>query len=56
MPLVLSGHIHTYERTYPFIAGYRSKNREKFNYTFDEANPFFIQVVDGVAGSNGGIY
>jgi hypothetical protein len=53
---MLSGHVHTYERTYPFIAGYRSKNREKYNYTFDEQNPFYIQVIDGVCGSNNGIY
>lgn len=53
---MLSGHVHTYERSYPFIAGYRSKNREKSNYTFDEKDPFYIQVVEGVSGSKDGIH
>jgi Icc-related predicted phosphoesterase len=28
VPLVLSGHVHTYERTFPFTSGYRSKQRD----------------------------
>lgn len=56
IPLMLSGHVHTYERSYPFIAGYRSKNREKNSYTFEEKEPFYIQVVEGVGGSKDGVY
>lgn len=56
IPLMLSGHVHTYERSYPFISGYRSKNREKSSYIFDEKDPFYIQVVEGVSGSKDGVH
>ena len=56
IPLMLSGHVHTYERSYPLIAGYRSKSREQSNYAFDENEPFYIQVVEGVSGSKDGVY
>ena len=55
VPLVLSGHVHTYERSFPFAAGYISGNRESSSYSFDEKEPIFIQVIDGVGGSNEGL-
>lgn len=45
--------MHEYERTYPLISGYRSKSRETNRYVFDEE--WFIQVVEGVGGSNDGL-
>lgn len=52
---MLSGHVHTYERTYPLISGYRTKEKEpkeKSRYVYD--GEFFVQVVEGVSGSNDG--
>lgn len=34
IPLILSGHVHTYERSYPMLEGYKiySKNLSEYNY------------------------
>ena len=54
VPLVLSGHIHTYERTHPLIKGYKYKiMHDNHTYFFNETEySYLIQVVDGVAGSD----
>ena len=52
--LVLSGHVHTYERTFPMLTGYRTKTSEQSNYNQMDYN-FFIQIIEGCSGSNDGI-
>lgn len=52
--LVLSGHVHTYERTFPMLTGYRTKTSEQSIYNQRDYN-FFIQIIEGCSGSNDGI-
>lgn len=52
--LVLSGHVHTYERTFPMSVGYRVNTSEMHTYLKNKQN-FFIQVIEGCSGSNDGI-
>jgi len=50
IPLILSGHVHTYERSYPMLEGYKIYSTNKTEYNYDKKR-FFVQVVDGSAGS-----
>lgn len=58
IPLVISGHVHVYERSYPLISNYRTLSKEKHHYISNNSptsEHFFIHVIEGVSGNNDGI-
>ena len=58
VPLHLAGHLHTYERSHKILRGYKYSeidNSEEIIWDRSKES-FFIQVVDGVAGSDAELF
>ena len=58
VPLHLAGHVHTYERSHKLLRGYKYSMIDKSDEIEwnRSQESFFVQVIDGVAGSDEDLY